>query len=113
MRRSGQTGLVIHNWQPALQRPEPDDDGYDRTDRTYLALVLGVISLLFGPLGIIAWAVSDDCLRAIAAGRMDPAGEANARAGRVLGIVAMCMFIAKVIGLTIAITAFDWRPFAF
>ena len=61
-----------------------------------MALALGIVSLLFAPLGVIAWAFASSCLREIADGRMDPAGESNARAGRVLGIIATCLFVFKV-----------------
>jgi hypothetical protein len=104
--------VVIQSWQPTPHREEPEGDGYGLPDRTRLALVLGIISLLCGPLGLAAWAVGEHCLRAIAAGRMDPSGEANAKAGRVLGIVAMCMFVVKVIGFMVGF-AFEWWPMPF
>lgn len=86
--------MTIHYW---VQPAKPDPDPADRPNTARVALVIGVVSLFVAPLGIIAWAVSSACLREIRAGRMDPAGEMNAKAGRVLGIVATCLFAAKLI----------------
>jgi hypothetical protein len=40
---------------------------------------------------------------------MDPAGEAAAKAGRLLGVIALCMFAVKVAALTIGLVLFDWQ----
>ena len=80
-------------WQPPA-RPDPPD-GPDPPDRSRLVLAIGLVSLLLAPLGVVAWVAGNAYLRAIAAGRMDPAGEANARAGRMLGIIATCLFAVK------------------
>ena len=79
------TRSAVRHWQPAGRPAESDPPEFDRPDRSRVALTLGVVSLLFAPLGVIAWAFASSCLRAIDEGRMDPAGESNARAGRVLG----------------------------
>lgn len=91
-------------------RPAEFDGGdFDRADTTRIAFLLGIVSLIIGPIGIFAWLVSADCLRAIQAGRMDPAGESLARVGRLLGIIALCMFAVKVTTLTVLFTlVFDW-----
>lgn len=101
---------VVQRWQ-GLPRPSDHDGGdFDRPDRTKVALVLGIVSLLFGPLGLVAWVVGADCLKAIEEGRMDPTGESNARVGRLLGIVALCMFTVKVSVLTVLFTVFFDLP---
>jgi hypothetical protein len=82
-------------WQPPARFPDPDPPESDRPDTSRVALALGVVSLLFAPLGVVAWAFASSCLKAIADGKMDPAGETNARAGRVLGIIATCIFLLK------------------
>ncbi|MBL8866727.1 MAG: hypothetical protein JNK93_14300, partial [Planctomycetia bacterium] len=42
-------------------------------------------------------------------GKMDPAGESLARAGRLLGIIALCMFAVKVTTLAALFTfVFEW-----
>jgi hypothetical protein len=87
---------VTRYWQPAGRPADFDPPESDRPDRSHMALALGIVSLIFAPLGVIAWAFASSCLRAIDEGRMDPAGESNARAGRVLGIIATCLFVFKV-----------------
>lgn len=86
-------------WQPAERPDEPDVPDNEKPDRSRAVLVLGVVSLLVGPLGIVAWALANRCLHGIAAGQLDPSGEVNARAARVLGIVATCMFLLKLFAL--------------
>src|SRR5579883_2278356 len=86
-------------WQPAARLPDPDPPESDRPDRSRVALALGIVSLVIAPLGLVAWAFASACLRAIEEGRMDPAGESNARAGRVLGIIATCLFLLKLSAL--------------
>ncbi len=95
----------VQRWQGTPRPSEFDGNDYDRPDRTKMALVLGIVSLLFGPLGLVAWMVGTDCLKAIEQGRMDPAGESNARVGRLLGIIALCMFAFK---MTVAIILFTF-----
>lgn len=105
-RKSADFGCV-QNYRGA-KRYDPDGPDFDRPDRSQWALVLGLISLLIGPLGIIAWLVGNACLRAMAEGRMDPASEATAKAGRLLGIIATCMFAFKVIVLGIVLATGGW-----
>lgn len=102
---------AVQRWQ-GVPQPNNESEGneYDRSDRTRVALVLGIVSLLIGPLGLVAWLVGADCLKAIQEGRMDPAGESNARVGRLLGIIALCMFAVKVTTATILFTFFFDLP---
>ena len=86
-------------WQPAARPDPPDGPEADGPDRSRLVLALGVVSLLFTPLGVVAWTAGNACLRAIAEGRMDPAGEPKAQAGRLLGIIAVCLFALKLAAL--------------
>ena len=85
----------VARWQAAGRAFEPDPPEFDQPDRCNLALVLGLVSFLIGPLGIVAWLLADACLRDIAHGRVDPTGEWKAKFARVLGIVATCMFLVK------------------
>lgn len=89
----------IQRWQPAGRPDPPDGPDSHGPDRSRLVLALGLVSLVIAPLGVIAWVAGNACLRAIAEGRMDPIGEANARAGRLLGIIATCMFAVKLAAL--------------
>lgn len=89
-------------WQfRAPTQPDPNDElGEGRPDepgdRARWVLLLGIFGLLIGPLGIFAWLAGNACLKAIAEGRMDPTCESNARAGRLLGLIAIGMFTFKV-----------------
>jgi hypothetical protein len=99
---------VIQRWQGRRRVWEQETNEYPKTDRTHLALVLGIISLFIGPCGFIAFLMGDHCLKSIGAGLMDPAGETNARLGRLLGIVALCMFAIKVTIGAILVSIFGW-----
>jgi hypothetical protein len=90
-------------WQPAARPDGPD--GPDGPDRSRLVLALGIVSLVLAPLGLVAWAAGNACLRAIADGRMDPAGEPNARAGRMLGIIATGIMVTVKIPLVVGYLA--------
>ncbi|CAN5251086.1 hypothetical protein BH11PLA2_BH11PLA2_37680 [soil metagenome] len=79
-----------------------------QTDRARWVLALGVVSLLVGPLGFFAWMAGNACLKAISDGRMDPTSESNARAGRLLGIIAICMFAIKLALFATFMTYFYW-----
>ena len=59
-----------------------------------LAIAVAIVAL-----NTLAWALANRCLHGIAAGQLDPSGEVNARAARVLGIVATCMFLLKLFAL--------------
>jgi hypothetical protein len=94
-----QTGARVHS-----------GDGRDDTpaDRATWVLALGFVSLFIGPLGIIAWMAGNASLLAIQAGRMDPAAESNAKAGRLLGIIAIAMFCIKLVGLSSYLAFHFW-----
>jgi hypothetical protein len=108
MKRYTIDAAVLQRWQSSAQLPDSDGNDYHHPDRTRLALFLGIVSLFLGPCGLIAFLVGDHCLKSIAAGLMDPSGESNARLGRLLGIVALCMFTLKVTAAAILIFVFNW-----
>lgn len=101
---------VMQRWQGSGQLPLPEGNDYRHPDRTRLALALGIISLIVGPCGLIAFLVGNHCLKSIAAGSMDPSGESNARLGRLFGIIALGMFTFKVTVGVFLMLVFDW-PF--
>jgi hypothetical protein len=84
------------HWAFQSHIPAEEPDGNENPDRARWVLALGIISLAFGPLGVFAWMAGNAVLKAIDEGRMDPTCESNARAGRLLGLVAMAMFVLKV-----------------
>jgi hypothetical protein len=65
----------------------------------------GVMILVFGILGvvccfifgIIAWVMGNSDLQAMAEGRMDRDGEGLTKAGKILGIVSVCLLIVGVV----------------
>jgi hypothetical protein len=68
--------------------------------RGTVVLVLGILGVVWplcgSILGIIAWVMGNHDLRDMNAGRMDPSGRSITDAGRMLGIVSVCMIIALV-----------------
>ena len=89
--------------------PRHDDD-YDRDPaptrsrrrmephRGTLILVLGILSITFCQLcGPFAWMLGNEDLRKMRAGRMDPSGEGNTNAGRILGIIGTVLMIGVVL----------------
>jgi hypothetical protein len=91
------------------QAPLADGPGDEiPADRALWVLALGIVSLLIGPLGIIAWMAGNSCLRAIDDGRMDPICESNAKAGRLLGLIAITLFACKFSALSTFLAFYYW-----
>lgn len=67
-----------------------------------LSIVLPFANLILGPL---AWALGSADLRAIKAGRMDPAGEGTTKAGYICGIVGTCFAVMHCCGLSCMVPA--------
>lgn len=57
--------------------------------------ILGLV--LCFPFGIAAWVMANGDLRQMDAGRMDPEGRSMTYAGKVLGIIAVCLAILGVL----------------
>ncbi len=88
---------------------DPDGHGENDTpDRARWVLALGIVALLIGPLGVFAWMAGNACLKAINDGRMDPTCESNAKAGRLLGMIALCLFAFKVTVVLPTVLFFLW-----
>lgn len=51
--------------------------------------ILGIVPCFI--CGIVAWVLANSDLREMRAGRMDPAGEGMTRAGKICGIVGICV----------------------
>ncbi len=71
-----------------------------RAHRGVMILVFGILSLVLGcfPIGIAAWVMGNNDLKAIRAGQMDPTGEGLTQGGRICGMIAT---ILAVIGLIV------------
>ncbi len=66
-----------------------------RTPRGPLLLVFGLLSLVPAPtfiLGLMAWIMGSNDLKAMAAGKMDRGGERVTRTARVLGIIGFLVY---------------------
>ena len=57
-----------------------------------MILVFGIMSLIVCmPLGIIAWVMANGDLKKMNAGEMDPEGRGNTQAGKICGIISVCL----------------------
>ncbi|MBC8308942.1 MAG: DUF4190 domain-containing protein [Planctomycetes bacterium] len=60
--------------------------------RGTMILVFGIMSLIVCmPLGIIAWVMANGDLKKMNAGEMDPEGRGNTQAGKICGIISVCL----------------------
>ena len=68
--------------------------------RGSMILVFGILSLIVCmPLGIVAWVMANGDLKKMDAGTMDPEGRGNTQAGKICGIISVCLsLISFVIG---------------
>jgi hypothetical protein len=67
-------------------------------------LVLTLINLACGPLGFIAWFMAASDLKAMREGRMDPDGRGLTRAGQILGIATVVLFLLLLLLMFVFIT---------
>jgi hypothetical protein len=71
-----------------------------------LALVLGIIGLfVFWPVAPFAWVIGRNEVRAVDAGRRDPANRGVALAGQIMGIIGTVLLVLGVIVIVIAVVA--------
>ena len=100
--------------RPRRRRRERDDDDdrddrNDRPRRRYLTphrggmiltfgimAVCGIVTIVFGPM---AWIMGTADLREMRAGRMDPSGEGMTQAGRIMGIISVCILILSLLAV--------------
>ena len=60
--------------------------------RGTMILVFGIMSLIVCmPLGIVAWVMANGDLKKMNAGEMDPEGRGNTQAGKICGIISVCL----------------------
>jgi hypothetical protein len=71
---------------------------YEEAHRGGLILALGIISLTAcQPVGIFAWVMGNNDLRAMEEGRMDPEGKQLTQIGKILGIVGSILFALSMV----------------
>ena len=60
--------------------------------RGTMILVFGILSIIVCmPLGIVAWVMANGDLKKMDAGTMDPEGRGNTQAGKICGIISVCL----------------------
>jgi hypothetical protein len=88
--------------------------------RGTLILVFGILGIVFCfPLGIAAWIMGRQDLKAMDAGSMDPSGRGNTNAGRICGMIGTLLagvtFALVLIGLLVVLGMQSkpaWQPTA-
>jgi hypothetical protein len=68
-----------------------------------MVLVFGILGLVCCIIfAILAWVFGSKDLQEMAAGRMDPSGEGLTKAGKIMGIIGVCLAILGAIVYAIA-----------
>lgn len=76
----------------------PGPIGAMRPHRGTMVLVFGILGLVLCIVfGIMAWVMGNGDLRQMDAGQMDPSGRGMTQAGKVLGIVGVCLQLLAVL----------------
>jgi len=77
---------------------------YPEASQGFLALVLGIIGLfVFWPVAPFAWVIGRNEVRAVDAGRRDPAGRGPALAGMIMGIIGTVILVLAVLLAVLAV----------
>jgi hypothetical protein len=84
--------------------PYPGRSAYLEPSQSVLALVLGIIGLfVFWPVAPFAWVIGRNEVRAVDAGRRDPAGRGPAMAGMIMGIIGTVILVLAVLLAVLAV----------
>jgi hypothetical protein len=90
----------------------PAQSPYPEQSQATTILVLGILSIVCcGLLGIAAWIMGNNELKAIDEGRRPPENRGNANAGRICGIVGVALSAIGVIFGILAIAGSLTMPF--
>ena len=91
----GMSSWVPTGTVPALVLPMQAPPAMLAPHRGTAVLVLGILGLVICFIcGIIAWVMGNNDLRAMTQGRMDPTGRGTTQAGRICGIISVCLACA-------------------
>ncbi|HKY46795.1 MAG TPA: DUF4190 domain-containing protein [Acidimicrobiia bacterium] len=90
----------------------PAQSAYPEQSQATTILVLGILSIVCcGLLGIAAWIMGNNELKAIDEGRRPPENRGNANAGRICGIVGVALSAVGIIFGILAIAGSLTMPF--
>ena len=90
----------------------PAQSPYPEQSQATTILVLGILSIVCcGLLGIAAWIMGNNELKAIDEGRRPPENRGNANAGRICGIVGVALSAIGIIFGILAIAGSMTLPF--
>ena len=90
----------------------PAQSPYPEQSQATTILVLGILSIVCcGLLGIAAWVMGNNELKAIDEGRRPPENRGNANAGRICGIVGVALSAIGIIFGILAIAGSLTMPF--
>ena len=90
----------------------PAQSPYPEQSQATTILVLGILSIVCcGLLGIAAWVMGNNELKAIDEGRRPPENRGNANAGRICGIVGVALSAIGIIFGILAIAGSMTLPF--
>lgn len=90
----------------------PAQSPYPEQSQATTILVLGILSIVCcGLLGIAAWIMGNNELKAIDEGRRPPENRGNANAGRICGIVGVALSAVGIIFGILAIAGSLTMPF--
>jgi hypothetical protein len=90
----------------------PAQSPYPEPSQATTILVLGILSIVCcGLLGIAAWIMGNNELKAIDEGRRPPENRGNANAGRICGIVGVALSAVGIIFGILAIAGSLTMPF--
>lgn len=95
---------------PGAPSPQYSGQGMQKHPRATTALVLGIVSLVFGflcglgaLLGPFAWVIGGKAVKEIDANPGVWAGRSEANTGRILGIIATVLLILSVIAIAVLV----------
>jgi hypothetical protein len=84
----------------------PTAGAYPEQSQATTILILGILSIVCcGPLGIAAWIMGNNELKAIQEGRRPPETRGTANAGRICGIIGVVLFGVAIVFFVIALVA--------
>lgn len=88
----------------------PPGGGYTEPHRGTMILIFGILGLVCCIIfGILAWVFGNQDLQKMDAGQMDPSGRGLTQAGRIMGIVSVCLAIVGII-IQVALLATGIHP---